>query len=256
MSCPLIGLGVDINRSTACSLWALRGQKGQLHRRILCNFCNRQRERHRAAWPTEGTFWVFRSAPQKPYSTCQGPLESSQVGITSWTGPPYIHQGTTCEWPSRPSRIHLLLDTTAWPHSKPSGAHMPSWALPGALLDLRKWFPRGAAVPTQHSKDVHTLKNGGETYSGIAHSHFVRGGKNTYARKIVSLSVLRNMEKDSSLSVIMPIIWHSNTTSAIQLLVSHKRWVKTLMSFVKREKEVENPSHKDPLWLKIQGKQY
>lgn len=129
MSCPLIGLGVDINRSTACSLWALRGQKGQLHRRILCNFCNRQRERHRAAWPTEGTFWVFRSAPQKPYSTCQGPLESSQVGITSWTGPPYIHQGTTCEWPSRPSRIHLLLDTTAWPHSKPSGAHMPSWAL-------------------------------------------------------------------------------------------------------------------------------
>ena len=122
--------------------------------------------------------------------------------------------------------------------------------------DHRKWFPRGAAVPTQHSKDIHTLKNGGETFSGIAHNHFIRRGENTHARKIVSIRVLRNTEKDISLSVMMPIIWHSNATSAIQLLVSHKRWVKTLMSFVKREKEVENPSHKDPLWLKIQGKQY
>jgi hypothetical protein len=68
--------------------------------------------------------------------------------------------------------------------------------------------------------------------------------------------VFRNMEKDISLSVTTPIIWHSNTTSAIQLLVNHYRWGKTLISFVEREKEVENPSHKSPLWFKIQDKQY
>ena len=61
------------------------------------------------------------------------------------------------------------------------------------------------AVPTQHSKDIHTLKNGRETFSEIAHSHFIRGGENTHASKIGSIGALRNTEKGISLSVMMPI---------------------------------------------------
>lgn len=128
MSCPLIGLGVDIN-SIACSLQTLRGWKGQLHMHILCGFCSWEREHDRAAWPTDGTFWVFKSAHRNPAAPVRDPWN-----LLGWALPaePDLHPFTrapTCEWPSRPSRTHLLLDTTAWPHSKPSGAQVPSWAL-------------------------------------------------------------------------------------------------------------------------------
>lgn len=35
-----------------------------------------------------------------------------------------------------------------------------------------KWFPRGTAIPTQHSKDIFASKNEGQTLSGLVHNHF------------------------------------------------------------------------------------
>lgn len=136
--------------------------------------------------------------------------------------------------------------------------HLPSWTVSGALLQglATNGFPGEQQFPHSIPRTFLLQKMRDKHFQDLFTTTLERGRESTHARTIVSIGELRNTEKDISLLVTMPIIWHSNTTSAIQLFVSHGRWVKTLISFVEREKKVENPSHKDPLWLRIQGKQY
>lgn len=121
-----------------------------------------------------------------------------------------------------------------------------------------KWLPRGTAVPTQHHKSgpicfekwrTNIFKNCSQP--------LCKAGERAYTCQNDSKPRSTQKHGRGCFSVHdNAITWHSNTTSAFQLLISHKRWVKTLIAFVGREKEVENPPHKGPLWRKIQGKQH
>lgn len=103
----------------------------------------------------------------------------------------------------------LKLHWPAQSHTLPPLTPAPL-GCPGGLLKglATHGFPGEQQFPHSIPRTYMLLKkkNGGQTFSGLVHRHFTRGRESTHARKIVSIGVLRNMEKDISLSVTMPII--------------------------------------------------